>query len=235
MSICARSPFWPEFFFNLALLFWNQILIWFSFSPSSSARFLRRSSVKYLFSSNSRFSRLSWSDEKAVLGLFSPPEPAVEQLPSPTRAFSAFLIFRDRGPGIDKNKYLFEQLGNPLKSYPTSLADIYGYTKQQRCLFAFWWWVYGGCHKTISTLFGIMETRPINTLHTSVSIIPLFSGNILWIFPTEQKELSLAFLGESTNILQSSNGKRLEINYNFEPSYVELLFGFSQERLWQSL
>ena len=126
MSICARSPFWPEFFFSLALLFWNQILIWFSFSPSSSARFLRRSSVKYLFSSNSRFSRLSWSDEKAVLGLFSPPEPAVEQLPSPTRAFSAFLIFRDRGPGIDKNKYLFQQLGKLFIS-SQELSDFFSW------------------------------------------------------------------------------------------------------------
>ena len=71
ISILASSPFWPVLFLILARVFWNQILIWFSFRSSSRARFFLRSSVRYRLSSNSRFNRPSCSDEKAVLGRLS--------------------------------------------------------------------------------------------------------------------------------------------------------------------
>ncbi len=45
-SILARSPFSPEDFFSLALLFWNHILICVSLSPRSAASVFLRSSLR---------------------------------------------------------------------------------------------------------------------------------------------------------------------------------------------
>lgn len=71
MSCRASGFFCPEAFFILALLFWNQILIWASFSPSSALSCWRRLSVRYLFSANSCLSLASWAPEKAVRGRLS--------------------------------------------------------------------------------------------------------------------------------------------------------------------
>lgn len=69
---CKASGFLvPLAFLIFARLFWNHILIWASFSPSSLASSWRRLSVRYRFSVNSFLSRASWSPLNAVLGLFS--------------------------------------------------------------------------------------------------------------------------------------------------------------------
>ena len=70
-SAVHLEPFTPFAFFSLARLFWNQILIWLSLSPSSWARARRRSSVRQRLAVNSSFSLLSWSEEKAVRGRLS--------------------------------------------------------------------------------------------------------------------------------------------------------------------
>ena len=85
-NIWASSPFPPWDFFSFALLFWNQIFIWVSSSPSSRESCPLLSSVKYLLESNSRLNLntqnckakkfaeshlFNWSLENAVLGLLS--------------------------------------------------------------------------------------------------------------------------------------------------------------------
>lgn len=55
ISCRARGFFCPVDFLIFALLFWNQIFIWASFSPSSALRACRLFSVKYRFSLNSCF------------------------------------------------------------------------------------------------------------------------------------------------------------------------------------
>lgn len=53
ISCRAKGFFWPVDFLILALLFWNQIFICASFSPSSALNCCRRFSVRYRFSLNS--------------------------------------------------------------------------------------------------------------------------------------------------------------------------------------
>lgn len=83
----------PDTFFILARLFWNQIFICDSFNPSSLAKDCRRSSVRYLPRSNSRFNFCSCSGVNAVRGRFS-------------SGFLSFLfIFRERGPEDGLSEY----------------------------------------------------------------------------------------------------------------------------------
>lgn len=67
----AKEFLFPVAFFILALLFWNQILIWDSLRPSSCARLCLLCSVRYRLVWNSVFSLWSCSAVKAVLGRLS--------------------------------------------------------------------------------------------------------------------------------------------------------------------
>ena len=98
MSIWANSPFCPVLFLILARLFWNQILIWFSFKPNSVARFRLRSSVRYRLSSNSFFNRANCSAEKAVRGRFSKLLDSLLAEGVEPGSRGGFLMRRDRGP-----------------------------------------------------------------------------------------------------------------------------------------
>ena len=89
----ARLFFVPLAFLILALLFWNQILIWDSLRPSSCARLCRLCSVRYRFVWNSVFSLCSCSAVKAVLG----------RLSSLLAVF--FFGFRDLGPVLGKKAF----------------------------------------------------------------------------------------------------------------------------------
>ena len=127
MSIWANSPFCPELFLILARLFWNQILIWFSFKPNSVARFRLRSSVRYRLSSNSFFNRANCSAEKAVLGRFSSFLSRVAEAAGvePGSRSSRFLMRRDRGPVKSRKRfYGLWHLTRPISSTTVKKASF---------------------------------------------------------------------------------------------------------------
>lgn len=90
MSCRASGFFDPLDFLIFARLFWNQIFICASFSPSSLASSWRLRSVRYRFSLNSFLSRDSCSPLNAVLGRFS------------SGHLSLRFILRERGPAYNK-------------------------------------------------------------------------------------------------------------------------------------
>merc|ERR1712203_345967 len=104
----GQVPLSPVDFFSFARLFWNQILSWFSESPSSTQRCLRLSSVRYRLPVNSARSLFSCSGENAVLGLLSSSlqlaaawlDPAVCSL----FGFRGFLILRPSFPAAKKTQ-----------------------------------------------------------------------------------------------------------------------------------
>ena len=103
IKLIVREFLFPVLFFNLALLFWNHILIWDSVSSNWFANLCLLSSVRYLFSSNSFRKKSSWSLVKAVRGRFSSAE---------VDCFSRLFILRDLGPGTHKRTncyYFFRQ------------------------------------------------------------------------------------------------------------------------------